>query len=91
LREWRKDPEYVSAYDALEDAIAVASTLIKVNGDADMTREEVAKAMGTTQAVLARLESGETMPSTRTPSASPRRPVPDCGFGLSRIKPHESA
>ncbi|MFZ0207583.1 MAG: hypothetical protein WAL59_16030 [Roseiarcus sp.] len=40
--------------------------------------------MGTTQAVVVRLESGETMPSTRTLSASPRRPVPACGFGLSR-------
>ena len=28
--------------------------------------------------------SGETMPSTSTLSASPRRPVPACGFGLSR-------
>jgi hypothetical protein len=32
--------------------------------------------MGTTQAVVARLESGETMPSTSTMSASPRRPYP---------------
>ena len=32
----------------------------------DMTQEEVAKVMGTTQAVVARLESGRVMPSTRT-------------------------
>jgi transcriptional regulator with XRE-family HTH domain len=31
-----------------------------------MTQEQVAQAMGTTQAVVARLESGRTMPSTRT-------------------------
>jgi len=31
-----------------------------------MTREQVASAMGTTRAVVARLESGRTMPSTRT-------------------------
>jgi ribosome-binding protein aMBF1 (putative translation factor) len=66
FREWRKDPEYVSAYDALEDEFAVASALIKARGDADMTQEQVAQAMGTTQAVVARLESGKTMPSTRT-------------------------
>jgi transcriptional regulator with XRE-family HTH domain len=31
-----------------------------------MTQEQVAAAMGTTQAVVARVESGKTMPSTRT-------------------------
>ena len=64
--EWRKDPEYVAAYDALEEEFALASALIKARGDADMTQEQVAQAMGTTQAVAARLESGKTMPSTRT-------------------------
>ena len=64
--EWRKDPEYVAAYDALEEEFALASALIKARGDADMTQEQVAQAMGTTQAVVARLESGKTMPSTRT-------------------------
>jgi ribosome-binding protein aMBF1 (putative translation factor) len=66
FREWRKDPEFVAAYDALEDEFAVASALIKARGDAAMTQEQVAQAMGTTQAVVARLEGGKTMPSTRT-------------------------
>jgi ribosome-binding protein aMBF1 (putative translation factor) len=66
FREWRKDPEFVAAYDALEDEFALASALIKARGDAAMTQEQVARAMGTTQAVVARLESGKTMPSTRT-------------------------
>ena len=64
--EWRKDPQYVAAYEALEEEFALASALIKARGDADMTQEQVAQAMGTTQAVVARLESGKTMPSTRT-------------------------
>jgi ribosome-binding protein aMBF1 (putative translation factor) len=66
FQEWHKDPEYVTAYDALEDEFAVASALIKARGAAEMTQEQVAKAMGTTQAVVARLEGGKTMPSTRT-------------------------
>jgi ribosome-binding protein aMBF1 (putative translation factor) len=66
FREWRKDPEFLAAYEALEDEFAVASALIKARGDAAMTQEQVAQAMGTTQAVVARLESGKTMPSTRT-------------------------
>src|SRR4030088_2350768 len=59
-REWRKDPKFVAAYDALEDELAVASALIKARGDAAMTQEQVAQAMGTTQSAVARLESGKT-------------------------------
>ena len=51
----RKYPAYVAAYDALEEEFALASSLIKARGDADMTQEQVAQAMGTTQAVIARL------------------------------------
>lgn len=59
-------PEFVAEYEALEEEFAIAEALIKARGEADMTQEEVAVAMGTTQAVIARLESGRNMPSTRT-------------------------
>jgi ribosome-binding protein aMBF1 (putative translation factor) len=65
-KEWMKDPDFREAYDALEGEFALASVLIKARGDADMTQEQVAAAMGTTQAVVARLESGRILPSTRT-------------------------
>ena len=64
--QWREQPGYTAAYDALEDEFAMASALIKARGDAAMTQQDVAAAMGTTQAVVARLESGRSMPSTRT-------------------------
>lgn len=64
--QWRKNPEYVAAYDALEDEFALIEALIDARSHADMTQEEVAKAMGTTQAAIARLEGGRSMPSTRT-------------------------
>jgi ribosome-binding protein aMBF1 (putative translation factor) len=64
--EWHKDPEFRAAYDALEDEFALASALIKARADADMTQEQVAAAMGTTQAVVARLEGGRIRPTTRT-------------------------
>jgi ribosome-binding protein aMBF1 (putative translation factor) len=70
VREWAeerlKDPEFKAAYDALEDEFALAGALIEARSKADMTQEQVAEAMGTTQTVIARLESGRTMPSTRT-------------------------
>jgi ribosome-binding protein aMBF1 (putative translation factor) len=63
---WKKDLKYVAEHAALEEEFAFASALIEARGNADMTQEEVAEAMGTTQAVVARLESGKVLPSTRT-------------------------
>ena len=64
--EWKKDPRYTAAYAALEQEFELASSLIKARSEANMTQEQVAQAMGTTQAVVARLESGKVLPSTRT-------------------------
>ena len=63
---WRKDPEYVAAYDALAEEFALADALVRARNRAAMTQEDVAQKMGTTQAAVARLESGRIMPSTRT-------------------------
>lgn len=65
-KEWMKDPAFRAEYEALEEEFALAAALIRARGEAHMTQEEVARAMGTTQAVVARLESGRVMPSTRT-------------------------
>lgn len=61
-----KDPAFRAEYDAMEDEFALATALIRARADAEMTQEQVATAMGTTQAVVARLESGRVRPSTRT-------------------------
>jgi ribosome-binding protein aMBF1 (putative translation factor) len=65
-KSWLQDPELRAEYDALEDEFTLASALIEARGRAGMTQEQVAKAMGTTQAVIARLEGGRAKPSTRT-------------------------
>ena len=65
-RAWLKDPQFRAEYDALESEFALASALIEARGRAGMTQAQVAEAMGTTQAVIARLESGRIKPSTRT-------------------------
>lgn len=64
--EWDREPAFREAYEALGDEFALASALIKARDDANMTQAEVAAAMGTTQAAVARLESGRGLPSTRT-------------------------
>jgi ribosome-binding protein aMBF1 (putative translation factor) len=66
FKEWKRNPRYVAAYDALQSEFTLASAMIKARAEADMTQEQVAEAMGTTQAVVARLESGKVLPSTRT-------------------------
>jgi ribosome-binding protein aMBF1 (putative translation factor) len=60
--EWRKDPEYVKAYDALEDEFALAAAMIEARAHAGLTQEQLAQRMHTTQAVIARLESGRVSP-----------------------------
>lgn len=65
-RQWLEDPAFRAEYEALEDEFALASALIEARGRAGMTQAQVAEAMGTTQAVIARLEGGRVKPSTRT-------------------------
>jgi ribosome-binding protein aMBF1 (putative translation factor) len=64
--EWRKDPAYVKAYDALADEFSLAAAMIEARAHAGLTQEQLAQRMHTTQAVIARLESGRVKPSTRT-------------------------
>ncbi len=63
---WRRDPAYVAAYDALEPEFALAAALIAARAGAGLTQAQLAARMRTTQAVVARLESGRVKPSTRT-------------------------
>jgi transcriptional regulator with XRE-family HTH domain len=65
-RKWLDDPGYRKAYDALEQEFALASSVIEARSRAKLTQEQLADRMGTTQAFIARLESGRSMPSTRT-------------------------
>ena len=64
--EWRKDPEYMREYEALEGEFALAHALIKARADAGLTQEELAERMGTTQSAIARMEGGKSRPSTTT-------------------------
>jgi transcriptional regulator with XRE-family HTH domain len=60
------DPAIRNAYDALAPEFEIARALIEARTDAGLTQEEVAKRMGTTQSVVARLESGRILPSIKT-------------------------
>lgn len=57
------DPAIRKAYDDLALEYETARELIKARSRAGLTQSDVAKRMGTTQSVIARMESGSTLPS----------------------------
>lgn len=64
--EMLADADTRAAYDALADEFAIARELIAARARAGLSQSEVAQRMGTTQSVVARLESGKRPPSMRT-------------------------
>jgi ribosome-binding protein aMBF1 (putative translation factor) len=65
-KKWLKEPKYKKAYDALEEEFVLAGAVMDVRNRAGLTQEELAQRMGTTQPVVARLESGRSRPSMQT-------------------------
>lgn len=65
-KKWMKEAKYRKAYEALEEEFVLASAVIEARNRAGLTQQELARKMGTTQPVVARLESGGTRPSMRT-------------------------
>jgi ribosome-binding protein aMBF1 (putative translation factor) len=66
-RKWMKgDPAYRKEFAALEDEFALAAAMIDARAKAGLSQRQLATRMRTTQAVIARLESGRVKPSTRT-------------------------
>jgi DNA-binding XRE family transcriptional regulator len=63
---WRKDPQFMAEYDALEDEFVLAGALIRARSAADMSQQDIAAHMGTSQPAVARLEGGKSNPSLAT-------------------------
>lgn len=61
-----KNPQTRAEYDALAGEFETARELIAARTQAGLTQSDVAQRMGTTQSVIARLESGKRAPSMRT-------------------------
>lgn len=65
-RDMLADAATRAEYDAITDEFAIARELIAARSRAGLSQSEVAQRMGTTQSVVARLESGKRPPSMRT-------------------------
>ena len=57
------DPEVRAEYDRLGPIFAIVGEMIETRQAAGLTQAEIAKRMGTTQSVVARLETARHMPT----------------------------
>ena len=64
--KWLEEPEYREEYERLGPEFELARALIEARVAAGLTQVELAERMGTTQSVIARLESGRVQPTTAT-------------------------
>lgn len=62
-KQWLKDPKVKKDYDAMEVEFQIAALLIEARTKAHLTQRELAERMNSTQAHVARLESGNYIPS----------------------------
>lgn len=65
LKEAQKDPEFRKEYEALESEFSLASALISARTQADMTQQDVAEKMATSQSYIAKLEGGGVSPTMK--------------------------
>jgi len=64
--KWMNNPKYRKAFEELKPEFELAQALIKARAEAGLTQQEVADRMKTSQAAIARMESGRSIPSTTT-------------------------
>src|SRR5436305_10831093 len=60
------NPRVKAEYDALAPEFEIAAELLRARLRAGLSQTELAARMGTSQSAVARLESGDTLPSTKT-------------------------
>lgn len=65
-KQMLKDPAVKAEYDRLAPEFEIALELIRARQRAGLSQAELAARMGTSQSAIARLESGQTLPSTKT-------------------------
>jgi ribosome-binding protein aMBF1 (putative translation factor) len=60
------NPEVKREYDALAPEFEFSAELLRARLRAGLSQTELAALMGTSQSAIARMESGQTLPSTKT-------------------------
>ena len=60
------DPMVRTEYEALAPEFEISAELLRARTRAGLSQAELAARMGTSQSTIARLESGQTLPSTKS-------------------------
>ena len=60
------NPKVRAEYNALAPEFEISAELVRARVRAGLSQAELAARMGTSQSAIARLESGQTLPSTKT-------------------------
>ena len=64
-KKWMQNPEFVKEYEAIEEEFSLASAMIAARAQADMTQQDVAAKMETSQSYIAKLEGGAVSPTMK--------------------------
>ena len=62
-KKWMRDTEYAREYEKLEPEFTIARSIIEARIKKNISQAELAKKMGTGQAVISRLEGANASPS----------------------------
>jgi ribosome-binding protein aMBF1 (putative translation factor) len=65
-QKWLENSKYQEAFNAMEAEFNLAQALIETRTRIGLTQEALAQRMKTTQSVIARMESGKSLPSAST-------------------------
>lgn len=65
-RNWSRSRDYRKAYESLQPEFDLARAMIRARTRAGLTQADLARKISTTQSTIARLESGRSLPATRT-------------------------
>ena len=62
-QRWMKNPKYRTEYEKLEPEFAIIRAIVEARAKKNVSQEQLAKRMGTGQAVISRLENANASPS----------------------------
>ena len=82
IKRRKKDKRFAAAYDALEDEFSALAALLKARHDAGLTQADIARRMGVSQPVIARIEGGLGKKSHSPSLNTLRRYADACGMKL---------
>jgi hypothetical protein len=86
-KRWLKEPSYKKAYEDSSIEFEIAKEIIEARIKCGLSQEELAALMETSQSAIARLESGNNLPSMRTLAKLAKATNSQIQIHFKQIKP----